>query len=94
MKNFLIFKNNHKQNEKQPDYKIMASNEGEDLKEMGGCWLKDGKNGKYFSCRLNATYADHTSGVKRTGYSLVADKQTETVENYSESVKPEGDSPF
>jgi len=50
MENFVIVKNlDKKEGSKQPDYKIRFK-EGDEWKEFGGCWLKEGSKGKYFSC--------------------------------------------
>lgn len=65
MQNFNIFKNNHKLEDKHPDYKI-SGKDGEEFIELGGCWLKEGKNGdKFFSCKLNKPYKD------RKGFEIV-----------------------
>jgi len=86
MKNFNIFKNDFKkEGSKAPDYKIMASlSEGEKMIELGGCWLKEGKKGKYFSCRLNDAYADHIKGIARKGFILSEESQTQKVQDYSQ----------
>ncbi len=72
MKNFNIFRNEFKkEGEKTPDYKIMVTlAEGEKMTEAGGCWIKDGKNGKFFSCKLNDVYVDHTKNIARKGFEL------------------------
>ena len=77
MKNFSIFKNDYKkEGEKTPDYKIMVSGkEGEKMVEAGGCWLKDGKNSKYFSCKLNDEYVDNAKGFHRKGFTIIEDKK-------------------
>lgn len=61
MDKFLIFKNNRKEKENQPDYNVMAKNERGDLEKVGACWLREvkgkvdsqGKPAKYFSCQMN-----------------------------------------
>lgn len=86
MKNFTITKNKFKKNEKQPDYRI-SINEDNGWVEIGGAWLKEDKQGnKYFSCRLNSAYVDHTSNVARPGFHLERDPKTETVEKYTEKM--------
>lgn len=51
MNSFIISRNNHKTNDKQPDYRISVKHNDNWL-TVGGAWLKEGKNGKYFSCKL------------------------------------------
>jgi uncharacterized protein (DUF736 family) len=84
MKSFTIFKNTYKEEgSNKPDYKMMvALREGEPLTEIGGCWLKEGKTGKYFSCKLNDAYADHTKNVARKGFKLAMEEETEHVQKY------------
>jgi uncharacterized protein (DUF736 family) len=66
MKQFLIFKND-KKNDKEPDYKLRAK-VGEEFIEIGGAWTREGKNGsKYISCQLSKPYKD------RKGYHLEED---------------------
>jgi hypothetical protein len=73
MKNFSIFKNTKKkEGSTQPDYK-MSVKMGEEYVDCGSCWLKDGKSGKYFSCKLNDVYVDHTKNVARKGFELTLD---------------------
>lgn len=68
MKNFSIFKAKEKKNEKSPDYNISLK-VGEKYMNVGGCWLKDGKDGgKYFSCKLSDGYQG------KYGFSLTEDK--------------------
>lgn len=52
IKNFVIFKNNNKSKDNHPDYRISIKI-GEEYVDAGGVWLKEGKNGKFFSCKLN-----------------------------------------
>lgn len=88
-KNFSIFKNTHKkEGSTQPDYKI-SMKVGEEYVEIGAGWIKDGKSGKYISCKLSDSYADHTKGVARKGFQLVMEGQTETVKEYAPMVEPE-----
>jgi len=56
--NFAIFKNKKKvEGDKQPDY-VLSAKVGEEYQDLGGCWLKDGKAGKYFSVQLKKPYQD------------------------------------
>jgi uncharacterized protein (DUF736 family) len=52
---FAIFKNKDKKNEKSPDYNISFKVNGK-YTNIGGCWLKEGKQDKYFSCKLSNGY--------------------------------------
>lgn len=75
MQNFVIFKS-HKDNptDKTPDYRMKVK-VGEEFVELGGCWLREGKEGnKYFSCKLSLPYKN------RKGWKLEAVEapQTET----------------
>lgn len=55
MNNFSIFKNTRKEKENHPDYNISMKIDDEFV-NIGACWLKDGKSGKYFSCQLTKPY--------------------------------------
>jgi len=52
--NFSIFKNLKKEKESQPDYTI-TTKIGEEYKTIGAGWIKEGKNGKYISCKVDDT---------------------------------------
>lgn len=52
IKSFAIFKNLHKKEDKHPDYKISIKI-GDKYVDAGGVWLKEGKTGKFMSCKLN-----------------------------------------
>ena len=94
MKTFSIFKKDNKGDEKRPTHSISAKI-GEDYVEVGVCWTKDGKNGKYLSCKLQDAYADHTKNIAKKGFMLVQEGQTEIVESYDEMTEEKGeDSPF
>lgn len=73
MKNFTITKNKFKKTDSQPDYK-MSIKQDDAFIEIGSCWLKEGKNGKFFSCKLNDVYVDHVKGVARKGFDLVMEE--------------------
>ena len=55
MQNFAIFKAKEKKNEKSPDYNISIK-VGDKYVNAGGCWLKESKGQKYFSCALAKPY--------------------------------------
>lgn len=58
MKNFIIQINKYKENDNQPDYRIVAK-DGEEFVEIGGGWKKKDKNNSpYISCSLKNTYQD------------------------------------
>jgi uncharacterized protein (DUF736 family) len=70
MKQFLIFKND-KKNDKEPDYRLSAKI-GESFVEIGAGWIKDGKNGnKFISCQFSKPFKD------RKGYHIEEDIDTE-----------------
>ena len=54
---FAIFKNNDKKNEKSPDYNI-SFKVNDKYVNIGGCWIREGKSGKFFSCKLSNGYKD------------------------------------
>lgn len=69
-KDFLIFKNTKKTNEKSPDYELTIKVEGKFVK-IGGVWIRESSKGtKFFSCKLSEPYQD------RKSYSLVLDEKT------------------
>jgi len=77
IKNFSIFKNNKKlPNTPFPDYEISVNLGTKDEPEYvncGGCWIKDGAKGKFFSCKLNNPYVGEKSS--RPGFSIVQDHE-------------------
>lgn len=78
MQNFAIFKNNDKKNDKAPDYTISVKVE-DNYVTAGGCWLKEGKSGKFFSCKLSEPYKD------RPGFHIEVDlPKVETPEEKTE----------
>ena len=85
MDSFAIFKATEKKNEKSPDYNI-SMKIGEKYETIGGCWIKDGAKGKFFSCQLSKSYKD------RAGYHIEIDipKAPET----TTSVQPDGSEPI
>jgi uncharacterized protein (DUF736 family) len=82
---FAIFKAKEKKNEKSPDYNI-SMKVGDKYENIGGCWIKEGKSGKFFSCKLNGPYQ------QRKGYEITESKsvmsQAITPENYPQSIDP------
>lgn len=49
MENFVIFKNEYKEKENQPDYRVRTK-DGEEYVDWGACWAKQGSKGQYLSC--------------------------------------------
>lgn len=82
IKNFSIFKNTHKkEGSTQPDYKLSVKI-GEEYIECGAGWIKEGKSGKFISCKLSDAFADHTKGVARKGFVLNIEGETDLVKTY------------
>ena len=54
---FAIFKNNDKKNENHPDYNISFKVNDKYI-NIGGCWIREGKSGKFFSCKLSNGYKE------------------------------------
>lgn len=57
MKNFSIFKQDNKGDDKKPTHTI-STKVGEEFVTIGVCWTKDSTNGKYLSCKLQDVYKD------------------------------------
>lgn len=75
IKNFSIFKNKPSDNEKLPTHSISAKI-GEEYVTIGGCWTKEGKSGKYLSCKLQDVWVDHSDRTKcRKGYAIADEKK-------------------
>jgi hypothetical protein len=75
IKNFSIFKNKPSDNEKAPSHSISAKI-GEKYVNIGVCWTKEAKNGKFLSCKLQDVYVDHTDRSKtRKGFAIADEKE-------------------
>jgi uncharacterized protein (DUF736 family) len=61
--NFSIFKTKEKKTETSPDYTI-SSKVGDEFVNIGAGWIKEGKAGKYISCKLSEPY------MARKGYTI------------------------
>lgn len=85
IKSFYITKNKLKKAENQPDYKLSYKEENGEFVEIGSAWIKDGKGGKFFSCKLNDRYVDHTKNTARKGYVLVPEAETEVSKQYEQA---------
>lgn len=74
IKNFSIFKNKASENEKLPTHSISAKI-GEEYVTIGACWTKEGKGGKYLSCKLQDVYVDKNDRTKtKKGYAIADEK--------------------
>ena len=76
-KNFSIFKAKEKKSDKAPDYNISLK-VGEHYINVGACWLKEGKGGKYFSCKLSDGYTSK-DGKKTAGFVIEQEKAGSTL---------------
>lgn len=72
IKNFSIFKAKEKKNDKSPDYNI-SFKVNDKFVTAGGCWLKDGKGGKFISCKLSDGYKD------LRGFSITSDEEVSSL---------------
>lgn len=80
IKNFSIFKNKPSDNEKLPTHSISAKI-GEEYVNIGACWTKEGKGGKFLSCKLQDVYVDHTDRTKtKKGFAIVDEKSIKSGE--------------
>lgn len=61
---FSIFKVTDKKADNLPDYRVSAK-VGEEYKDIGGGWIKEGKAGKFISIKLSKPYGT------RSGYTIV-----------------------
>lgn len=57
IKNFSIFKQDNKGDDKKPTHTI-STKVSEEFVTIGCCWTKDSTNGKYLSCKLQDVYKD------------------------------------
>jgi uncharacterized protein (DUF736 family) len=58
----VIFKNNKKENEKHPDYRGTLNVDGKELEIS--LWIKEGKNGKFFSGKIQEPYKKEEKELK------------------------------
>jgi uncharacterized protein (DUF736 family) len=78
MKNLMLFKNQDKKTESQPDYRLVATIEGQEgMFSVGAGWIRDGSKGKFISIKLQDAREFEYEGVKKTakGYKLVEEGQ-------------------
>ena len=91
MQNFSIFKvQKDPSNSKLPDYRISIK-VGDEYVEAGAGWIKESKNGKYISCKLNDAYLD-----KRKGFEIVEkiSKTPAQMKDPAEDIITREDMPF
>ena len=71
----MLFKNTDKKSENQPDYRLVAS-EGDNLITVGAGWVKEGKQGKFVSMKLQDAREYEYEGVKKTapGFKVVKEE--------------------
>ena len=63
IKNFSVFKKKPTDNEKLPTHSLSAKI-GNEYVDIGSCWTKEGKAGKYLSAQLAKAWVDHTDMSK------------------------------
>lgn len=74
IKNFSIFKAKEGKSEKSPTH-IISAKIGEEYVNIGACWTKEGKGGKFLSCKLQDVYVDHTDRTKtKKGFAIIDEK--------------------
>ena len=77
MKNFSIFKLKSSDNEKAPTHTISAKI-GEEYVTIGCCWTKEGKNGKFLSCKVQDAYVNSADRTKtKKGFTIVDEQPDE-----------------
>lgn len=76
-KNFSIFKNKPSDNDKLPTHSI-SMKVGEEYINIGACWVKNGTNGSFLSCKLSNAWVDSKDNTKsRKSYVIVAEEEIE-----------------
>ncbi len=74
IKNFAIFKAKQNENTKLPTHSISAKI-GDEYVVIGGCWTKDGNNGKFLSAKLSDAWVNTEDNTKsRKSYVIVAEE--------------------
>lgn len=75
IKNFSIFKQDNKGNEKMPTHGI-STKIGDEYVTIGACWTKDSKTGKYLSCKLQDAWVNTQDNTKgRKSYIISEEKE-------------------
>ncbi len=95
---FKIFKNTHKEEgSNQPDYTMQASVKNADGTytnfTVASLWLKEGKNGKFFSGQMKKGYVNK-EGKTVPGYKIVADVAKKVAVNEINAVIDAKEIPF
>ena len=76
--NFAIFKADNKGNEKLPTHAINMK-VGEKYQNIGGCWTKDGQNGKFLSAQIAKSWKGE-EGKSREGFVIVPESELDRLE--------------
>lgn len=82
----MMFKNTHKEGEKQPDYRLVAK-DGDELVEVGAGWKKQGTKGAFVSFKMKDPYED------KPGFRITKVKGEEKKEEVQSNIDPD-DIPF
>ena len=81
MKNFSIFKLKSSENEKYPTHTIsfnVGTKENPEYITGGACWTKEGKGGKFLSCKLQDAYVNSADRTKtKKGFTIVDEQPDE-----------------
>jgi hypothetical protein len=75
--NFSIFKADTKGNEKLPTHAI-SMKVGDKYQNIGGCWTKDGQNGKFLSGQIAKSWKG--DGKSREGFVIVPENDLDRLE--------------
>lgn len=74
----VLFKNNRKEKDNQPDYTGQGNWQGQDFQISA--WVKEGKSGKFFSFSFQEPYQKETKEpAKANGYLPGADEPDEDI---------------
>lgn len=86
-KNFSVFKAKPNQNEKLPTHAI-SMKLGDEFVNIGGCWTKDGNNGKYLSAKLADAWVSTDGGKSREGFCIVRESDLNKLEKMTNKDEP------
>jgi uncharacterized protein (DUF736 family) len=86
IKSFAIFKNTNKTKDTQPDYR-MSVKIGDEYLDLGGAWIKEGKSGKFISCKLS------DARDTRKGFRIVIEEAPMAEADYPKKDAPKDISP-
>lgn len=61
---FKAFKNTRKTKETDPDYNLVVFKENDEgIENIGACWIKEGRNGKFLSCKQSRKNSENNQGT-------------------------------